>query len=166
MAAAPNYNPVQYDGDVIYINGLNNYQINIDNDNNRLIVKPKVINKNEIIYEEVTNSTILESSINEQPQQISKYDYRTISINLIKKINQISNIPFNTILRNSGFTYEIGNVNYKVNYCYIHEFNASIKGVDAFGTLKIIKKLSETYGYSTKIKICTSTGLMINYVFE
>ena len=166
MAAAPNYNPVQYDGDVIYINGLNNYQINIDNDNNRLIVKPKVINKNDIIYEEAVNSTILESSINNKSQQISKYDYRTIAINLIKKINETSNIPIDTILRNSGFTYEIGNVNYKVGYCYIHEFNASIKGVDAFGTLKIIKKLSETYGYSTKIKICTSTGLMINYVFE
>ena len=166
MAAAPNYNPVQYYGDFIYINGVDNYEINIDNENNRLVIKPKVIKKNDIIYEDAVNSTIVEAFINNKSQQISKYDYRTISINLIKKINETSNIPINTILRNSGFTYELGNVNYKVNYCYIPEFNASIKGVDAFGTLKIIKKLSETYGFNISIKICSSTGKFFNYVFN
>ena len=166
MAAAPNQGPVQIDGDVIYINEVDNYEINVDNENNRLIVKPKVINRNDIIYNDVMNSSIVECYINKKIQSISKYDYRTIAINLIKQINQSSNIPFDTILRNSGFTYELGNVNYKVGYCYIPEFNASIQGVDAFRILKIIKKLSETYGFNISIKICSSTGKFFNYVFN
>ena len=151
---------------VIQIENANNFTISIDNELNRIILRPNMITRNDDIqYSDVANSSIIRAAINNQTQEVQTYNYRQLLVCLIDKIRNQTSIPITTIMNVSNFNYEPGEVN-EHGFSFIPELNISMQNCDAFNALQTIKVLSSTYGFTTKISVRSSTGQRIEYIFK
>lgn len=153
----------------ININILNKWNKNIkDNKKTKLNMLKSLLKtlpkfRQDFTKEEITNSDILQVTINNKLISINKYSQLLAFI--IEKINIKKGINVKDIIDLISFNYKIGDYN-KEGYKYREKLKISIQNKDAYNTLKAIQTLITHYNYSLIIKIKTITLKEINYHFN
>jgi hypothetical protein len=137
--------------DIIRIANINNYRLEINN--NDLILTPinNYLTEEELLYKnDVTGSDINYCIITDDNNNIisnnSKY-YFTILLDIYKSI------PASVILQNTTFNIKLTNKNGINGYNWKPEINMSIQHKDAKGTLKEIINMVKINNYKIHIDI-------------
>jgi len=141
--------------DIIRIKNINNYHLEIIN--NELILTPI---RNYITEDELYNKNINASKINYciiTDDDNNSNHYSTILLDIYKSMSA------SIILQNTTFNIKLTNENGKCGYIWKPEINMSIQGKDAPGTLKEIINMVKLNNYKIHITIKLINGDIIDY---
>ena len=146
---------------IIYIENIDKYNIEIVN--NTLILKLKdtiiYINEEELKKINITKSSIIECNIFNKNNNIviNKNKYLSILLDIWKSM------PIQMILQNTTFNMKLSNENGKNGYYYDEDLKISIQHKDANNTFKEIIKMINLNKYNINITIKLENNEIINY---